>query len=809
MSSISPTSSTSNLLSSLSPTSSSQNSSGVSFTGLASGLNTDQIINAVLSVDQARVTNLQNNQDQFTQEQTAFGTVEASLLDLQSNIFQLGRAQDNVFNLRTVNSSDTTQLTAAATSDARPGIYTVQVTGLARAQIVASQGLNSPSATITQGTFQLRVGTGAATTITINSGNNTLQGLADAINASGAGVTAAIVNDGTANGTQAYRLVLTANQTGTSNSISITNNLGADGGGAVRPVFDSNYLGQAIAGSGYTGTSTPTSNAGTGNYTGTSNNVYTFTVANGGTVGTDNNIQLSYTDTSGTHTGTITLSSSDVNTFKTVAQGIQVEFGAGTLVTGQTFSVKAFVPSVQQAANASVSVGSGSGAITVQSATDQIDGVIPGVTLNLVGSNPTTPVVLTVGADTDKANTAIQDFVTSYNKLVDTIANLTSFDPNTNTAGILLGNQDLELIQNELTGTIASAVPGVNSQLSTLAAIGITLDQQGHLNVDDTKLSAVLSGQTAGVSLTNVQDLFALAGSSTNPGVQFVVGSDRTQASPTGYQVDVTQAATQASITAANPLASSTVIDNTNNALTVTIDGQATNVTLASGTYTPQQLAQELQSEINAVGTSTGRQVNVGLNGSQLTVTSAAFGSASQVQIGSGTALGALGFAGTEASHGSDVIGNFVVNGVVEPATGIGQFLSGNSTNAHTADLEVRVQLNQSQISTQPVATVNVTRGVASSLGVVLGRLLDPATGRLKSITDGLQTTINDIGTQIQEQNNLIASRRQSLVQQFTATEQAISRLQTISGFLNQQFSLLNNLSSTSSSGTPRPIFGA
>jgi len=165
--------------------------------------------------------------------------------------------------------------------------------------------------------------------------------------------------------------------------------------------------------------------------------------------------------------------------------------------------------------------------------------------------------------------------------------------------------------------------------LSTLASIGITLDQQGHLNIDDSKLSAALSGQTAGVSLTNVQDLFALAGSSTNPGVQFVVGSDRTQASATGYQVDVTQSATQASIVATNSVAASTVIDNTNNSLTLTLDGQATNVTLALGTYTPQQLAQELQSEINAVGTSSGRQVAVGLNGNQLTVASASFGSAS------------------------------------------------------------------------------------------------------------------------------------------------------------------------------------
>ena len=68
-----------------------------------------------------------------------------------------------------------------------------------------------------------------------------------------------------------------------------------------------------------------------------STDTYTFTVVNGGTVGTDNGIQLSYRNSSGTSTGTITLNGSDAGVFKNVAQGIQVQLGAGTLVAGQTF----------------------------------------------------------------------------------------------------------------------------------------------------------------------------------------------------------------------------------------------------------------------------------------------------------------------------------------------------------------------------------------------------------------------------------------------------------------------------------------
>lgn len=61
---------------------------------------------------------------------------------------------------------------------------------------------------------------GAGThSITIDSTNNTLQGIRDAINAANMGVSASIVNDGSAT---PYRLVLASNTTGASNSLKIT-----------------------------------------------------------------------------------------------------------------------------------------------------------------------------------------------------------------------------------------------------------------------------------------------------------------------------------------------------------------------------------------------------------------------------------------------------------------------------------------------------------------------------------------------------------------------------------------------------------
>ena len=666
---------------------------GLGVNGLASGLDTNAIIQAMLSFQQAQITNLQAQQARIAAQQNAFQTVQSDLSAFQTQAQKLAQALNSPFDAKVVVSSDNTIATGAASASAAPGVYTFTVNHLAAAQQIASQGFSSATASITHGTLQLQVGTGTATTITVDSSNDTLQGLANAINNAGADVTAAIVNTGAAS--NPYELVLTSKNAGAANTIAITNNLAADGGGAVKPLLTT---------------------------------------------------------------------------------------------------------TVQPAADASITVGSGPGALTITNPSNTLNGVFAGVTINLAAASLGKTVSLTVSNDSANAQKAVQSFVDSYNALIDFISKNTSYDPKTQQAGLLLGQQAPGAIEQDLGQALTSVVGGVNAKANHLAAIGITLDDKGHLQVDSGKLSNALSGQVAGVSSTDIRRLFALDGQSNNQGVQFISGSDKTVASATPYQVVITQAATQASFLASNALAGSVVINSANNSFTVTVNGKTSGpITLAQGTYIPATLVQEVQAEINKDSQVGNGQVVVSVDASgKLRFTSQLYGAASQVSVGTGTALGALGLAGTEKATGQDVAGYFQVNGVKETATGSGQLLSGNSGNAHTQDLQVRVTLTPAQVGSQTQANLTVTRGIASQLNQVLNRYLDPATGRLKSVNDNFQTQSNDIQKQIDFQTKLMQQQQQALIQQFAGLESTVSQLKSVGSLLSAQLTGLVNTSNSS-----------
>jgi flagellar hook-associated protein 2 len=795
-------------MSSISSTGSSGISTGspavLTFTGLASGIDTNSIIQQLVAFQQQQVTSLQNQQTTITNEETTFQQIEADLLSLQSQNTTLSNSINGIFDSRTVSSSDQTIATGAASADATPGVYTFKVNTLAQAQEIASQGYTSAGSTITTGTFSFQVGSGPVTSVTIDNSNNTLQGLASAINNAAGGVTATIVNDGS--GTQAYRLLLTSNSTGAAKTINITQNLGADSGGAVQPVFGSTYIGAAVAGAADTSTSAVTSNSGASGYTGTGNNTYTFTVLNGGTVGTTNGITLSYTDATGANTGTITLNSTDAGLAKNVAQGLQVTFGSGTLVSGDSFTVKAFSPNVQQAADAKVTVGSGTGALTVASPTNQLNDVIPGVTLNLVGANPSESVSLTVAADTSTIATTIQNFVNSYNTVVGDINKATSFNTTTNTGGVLLGNTDVTSIQSQLAQAAGSVVPG-HPQLNNLTAIGITTNADGTLTLNTTTLNSILNGQTPGLSLDDVKDLFTLSGQSSAPGVQFVAGGDKTVASSTPYQLVITRAATQGSITGTAVLTAPVTITSSDNTLSFSIDGgSAQTITIPPNSgptqYTPQQLANIIQAQVAANSALANQNIQVNLSGGQLSITSSTFGSNSNITITGGSAVGVLGLTAGQTGSGQDVAGHFVVGGVTEAATGRGQSLTGNSGNANTDGLEVLVTLTPTEVAANPQINVSVSRGVASTLAQTLNGLLDPTTGRLQTVTQGFQAQITNIQNRITQVNNQISQQEAQLTAQFAAMEAIISQLKNESSVISTLASDLNSNSSSNNSSS-------
>ncbi|GGW62509.1 flagellar filament capping protein FliD [Vreelandella hamiltonii] len=140
--------------------------------------------------------------------------------------------------------------------------------------------------------------------------------------------------------------------------------------------------------------------------------------------------------------------------------------------------------------------------ISISSANNQIEGAIQGVTLNLaelsIADGETATSTITVERDTLKQREAINGFVKAFNDLKGTIAKLTSFTGDSETAGELVGDSTVRTIESRLRSVLTGGVEG--GELGTLNQLGITLQRDGKLAVDDDKLSDLVANNPQALS---------------------------------------------------------------------------------------------------------------------------------------------------------------------------------------------------------------------------------------------------------------------------------------------------------------------
>jgi flagellar hook-associated protein 2 len=139
--------------------------------------------------------------------------------------------------------------------------------------------------------------------------------------------------------------------------------------------------------------------------------------------------------------------------------------------------------------------------VPVSSTSNTVTGALQGVTLQLMGQSAT-PVSLSVTQDGTGIKQAINDFVDSYNAVISAINVQYKVDPNTYVAGELAGDSTLRSVQSSLLSDVTYAISD-NGGVTGLASIGVKMQDDGTLTVDDTKLSSVLSN-----NLAQVQNLF-------------------------------------------------------------------------------------------------------------------------------------------------------------------------------------------------------------------------------------------------------------------------------------------------------------
>lgn len=145
--------------------------------------------------------------------------------------------------------------------------------------------------------------------------------------------------------------------------------------------------------------------------------------------------------------------------------------------------------------------------VDLESTSNTVANALDGVSLTL-SKVSSTPVSVDVSVPTATLQKNVNDFVTAWNGMNVLLRSLTANDPTGSNDGPLQGdftaNQVLRGLRNQLLGSVA----GLGGP-STLNAIGVTLQQDGSLKADTTKMSAVSPKQ--------LSDLFTQAASATNP----------------------------------------------------------------------------------------------------------------------------------------------------------------------------------------------------------------------------------------------------------------------------------------------------
>ncbi|WP_404375916.1 flagellar filament capping protein FliD [Vreelandella aquamarina] len=140
--------------------------------------------------------------------------------------------------------------------------------------------------------------------------------------------------------------------------------------------------------------------------------------------------------------------------------------------------------------------------IAISSANNQIEGAIQGVTLNLaelsIADGETASSTVNVERDTLKQREAISGFVKAFNDLKGTIGKLTSFNGDSETAGELVGDSTVRTIESRLRSVLTGGVAG--GELSTLNQLGITLQRDGTLEMDEDKISDLVANNPQALS---------------------------------------------------------------------------------------------------------------------------------------------------------------------------------------------------------------------------------------------------------------------------------------------------------------------
>lgn len=356
----------------------------ISFGGLASGLDTNAIIDGIMGAERIPLNQLRNRQAKLNSAKETISGIASKLSTLKAAALALS-TPEGFSSLKA--SSSSSSVVATVTGPANPGAFKVTVSSIAREQRNHSATFASATDDLNMtGQLGIAVGTGAPKTVNVEAGDS-LTDIAAKINGSGSRVSAAVLFDGTN-----YRIALRALDTGNSNVVSFTE-------------------------------------------------------------------------------------------------------------TALTLGLTSPASVVQVASDAVMEVDG----ITIRRPTNQVAGVIPGVTLALTKESAT-PVDVNVDANPDDLHSKVQAFVTAYNDVVQSGHAAAGFGALRPANTELAGDQTIRSALDRLTRIIGSPPQGATGKFSSLASVGLGTDRDGKIVFNQDKFKAAMVSDAASVRAIFVSD---------------------------------------------------------------------------------------------------------------------------------------------------------------------------------------------------------------------------------------------------------------------------------------------------------------
>ena len=401
--------------------------------------------------------------------------------------------------------------------------------------------------------------------------------------------------------------------------------------------------------------------------------------------------------------------------------------------------------------------------------TNEVNDVMQGLSFSINKASPGEKFTFSISEDKGTAETAIRDFIEGYNSLYNTMKALTGVttDAETNapTRGELASDGTAKNLLARIRNMISEAVPGV-SEFNALTNIGIRTKLDGTLEIDAEDFNAAIKD-----NFDKVAAIFSPQTSSTNSGVDVVIGSYASKTVSGTYSGTVSTAPSKGSVVSDLDFAAfDTTAPAGDYTFSVTVDGITSDALTLSGNFTTaEEFRAELQSLINNdASISAGKAfVDVVVDDNKIQIQSRQYGSSSKVSFASAGAefASATGLSGTSVSTiGVDAAG--VLNG--DTAFGAGEVLLPKiDSDPYGLNLTISEGMTGD-------FSFTFSRGFAGELSLLIDSFLS-SSGVIQSREDSINSQLKGIAGDQDNLDRKMTIKSDRLTQQYFAMERIIA----------------------------------